>query len=135
MPPTVSELLRQAPKTPDRLEEVDVSAFFGEPVVFKYRYPTVVMESIAANVDAPRLKRRHPDWSDQMCVLVSLLAQMHVDPPVGDEPSGIVYERIAVEHDPLFRFLVLEVSQRFPELRMAQALDEQKKGSIPTGGD
>lgn len=127
MPNTLSELLNRAPKTPERIEEVDCSAFFGEPVVFKYRYPTVAMESIAANVDAPKLRRRHPDWADQFCILVSLLAQMHVEPDPGDVPPGVLYEQIAAEHDPLFRHLVLEVSARFPELRMGQAIEEQKK--------
>lgn len=127
MPSALKDLLAKAPKTPERIEQVDCTAFFGEPVVFKYRYPTVAMESIAANVDAPKLRRRHPEWSDQFCILVSLLSQMHVEPDPGDVPVGMLYEQIASEHDPLFRHLVLEVSARFPELRMGQAIEQEKK--------
>lgn len=134
MPSTLKELLEVVPKTPERVEEVDCTRFFGQPVTFQFRYPTVAMESIAANVDAPRLRRRHPEWTDQFCVMVSLLAQMHVAPDPGDVPVGVLYEQIAAEHDQLLRHLLLEVSARFPELRMGEAVDEQKKGSTPTGG-
>lgn len=125
-PLTMESLLASLPKREPRHVDIDVSHILGRPVVFTFREPPIDWDFVAWQIDKDQIKRRQPFWCDLFCVMISLLGQTHVAPPM-ERPPAEVYIELADKQPHLVRYLQKKLLEAFPEINLDAEIEQQKK--------
>ena len=117
------------PKAEPRRADVDISAAFGEKsggIVLQFQEPNAAQLFQVGGL-SKTLKKRNPDWADELCQSVSLLAVSHIAPDAGDKDPLVFYTELANENAPLFIDVLGRYGAAFPDTQnFSAAVDNAK---------
>lgn len=124
---TLDDLVAALPAAEPMVARVDVSRWFPDCPEFVYHEPSI-QQFYTARTDAEELRRRHPDWPQDMALTVALLAGCHREPAT-QQPPGILYAALAERRGDLFLWLAAEFARQLPHLGDLNAAAEAQKNA------
>jgi hypothetical protein len=107
---------------------IDATDVFGEDGVFVFGEPSLAA-IFKAGEWALNLKRRYPDWTEQMCQSVAYVAQAHVSPePSIGQNVGLLYAELADKQPRLFQRFWSAVLGAFSTASELEEAAEKREG-------
>jgi hypothetical protein len=116
----LNDIIEQSQPCVLKEARIDASKWYGEGVEFVYHEPSVAAQ-FTAHADAAIIRASHPDYPENMCSMMALMALCHVSPPVKvdadgrSRPVGKLYCDLVAKNGDVFMYLMKKFGDAFPQ--------------------
>ena len=123
----LASLAAAVPVIERKIADIDISQFVPGGVIKMQDLSIAQLTNAAADAQKIRIKR--PDWPQQLCMQVALMAQAHVEPK-GNLAPALFYMQVAETNTGMFGYLLVAFNEAFPHINNIEAAADEAEADF-----